>query len=490
MLSTSLLSLLALVSLATADQPVHVPLSRRSVHFRNVDGSINTDRLGNHAALLRGKYGFGISNSTKMVKKRASSAGIGIINQERDSSYLGSVSLGTPPQTFNVVLDTGSSDFWLASTQCTSCSIGTPAYDPSKSSSFKQSTNALGQAQSTNIRYGSGEVAGIIAAETVSMGGFTVPSQTMLVATDLSSGLLDGDAAGIMGLAFSALAATRATPFWEALLNGNQLTDPEMSFWLTREVDNARAQQDEFGGVFTLGGTNSTLFQGDIEFLDMPAATQPTFWLLNLSGATVGGKAISLPSSDSPLSAIDTGTTLIGGPSASVQAIYAQVPGSQELTGNMAGFFAYPCTQDISVAISFGGKTWPISSADMNLGSVGNGFCLGGIFDLTLGSNVGSGGGNPSWVVGDTFLKNVYSVFRANPPSIGFAQLSDSAGGSSGSPVAASGFLTASATFTQSGVPLPSGTTGSSGTSGASTTSASFGLVSFVLATLVSAFLL
>jgi cathepsin D len=29
----------------------------------------------------------------------------------------------------------------------------------------------------------------------------------------------------------------------------------------------------------------------------------------------------------------------------------------------------------------------------------------------------------PGWVVGDTFLKNVYSVFRANPPSIGFAAL-------------------------------------------------------------------
>ena len=40
----------------------------------------------------------------------------------------------------------------------------------------------------------------------------------------------------------------------------------------------------------------------------------------------------------------------------------------------------------------------------MNLGTVGQGLCLGGIFDLGLGSNIGSGGGNPSWVVGDTFL--------------------------------------------------------------------------------------
>lgn len=54
--------------------------------------------------------------------------------------------------------------------------------------------------------------------------------------------------------------------------------------------------------------------------------------------------------------------------------------------------------------MSFGGQSWPISTDDMNLGAVGGGLCLGGIFDLGLGSNIGSGGGNPSWVVGDTFL--------------------------------------------------------------------------------------
>ena len=79
--------------------------------------------------------------------------------------------------------------------------------------------------------------------------------------------------------------------------------------------------------------------------------------------------------------------------------------------------------------MSFGGKSWPIDSADMNLGRVSrvSNDCLGGIFDLTQGSSIVSGGGNPNWVVGDVFLKNVYSVFRANPPSVGFATLSNTA---------------------------------------------------------------
>jgi len=72
----------------------------------------------------------------------------------------------------------------------------------------------------------------------------------------------------------------------------------------------------------------------------------------------------------------------------------------------------------------------------MNLGrvSTGSNICAGGIFDLTAGSSIGAGGANPSWVVGATFLKNVYSVFRSQPAAIGFAELSNAAGGSSGTP--------------------------------------------------------
>lgn len=84
--------------------------------------------------------------------------------------------------------------------------------------------------------------------------------------------------------------------------------------------------------------------------------------------------------------------------------------------------------------MSFGGKTWPINAQDMNLGrvSTGSDICAGGIFDLNAGSSIDEGGGNPSWVVGATFLKNVYSVFRSKPAAIGFAELSSAAGGSSG----------------------------------------------------------
>ena len=97
----------------------------------------------------------------------------------------------------------------------------------------------------------------------------------------LPVGLFTGIESGIMGLAFPGLSATHSTPFWQAL--GSQLAVPEMAFYLTRFKDDSRAQTEEPGGVFTLGGINSMLFTGDIEFLDMPSGT-PWYWILTMSG--------------------------------------------------------------------------------------------------------------------------------------------------------------------------------------------------------------
>lgn len=83
----------------------------------------------------------------------------------------------------------------------------------------------------------------------------------------------------------------------------------------------------------------------------------------------------------------------------------------------------------------------------MNLGKEPNDNtrCLGAIVDLAAGTSVTPGqNGIPDWVVGVAFIvsdhgallplstecmiqKNVYSVFRADPFSIGFAELSPNA---------------------------------------------------------------
>lgn len=189
------------------------------------------------------------------------------------------------PQSFNVVLDTGSSDLWVTAKGCASCTAGTPSFNNNASSTFQIGQDTSGQPVTVTITYGSGAVAGYLARDTVAMGGFQVQRQPWLLVEQTTSGLLDGTNAGIMGLAFDTIANTAATPFWQSLASGGQWSSPEMSFWITREVNNPSAPKETFGGVFTLGGQNQTLYSGDVEFLPLVTNVgKPTYWLLNVSG--------------------------------------------------------------------------------------------------------------------------------------------------------------------------------------------------------------
>ncbi|KAG8905789.1 hypothetical protein FRC01_008235 [Tulasnella sp. 417] len=81
------------------------------------------------------------------------------------------------------------------------------------------------------------------------------------------------------------------------------------------------------------------------------------------------------------------------------------------------------CDTPVQVSLKFGdGPLWPIDPADFELARIGNGACIGAFFELDL-----AGSASPDWIIGDTFLKNVYSVFRYDPASVGFASLSDTA---------------------------------------------------------------
>jgi cathepsin D len=173
----------------------------------------------------------------------------------------------------------------------------------------------------------------------------------------------------------------------------------------------------EPGGQITFGYTNSSLYTGSIDYIDIPGT--PNYWFLNLASLTVQGNAISLSSGTT--AAIDTGTTNIAGPTDAIKAIYAQIPNSSPGTGQWVGYYQYPCNTDVTVSMSFGGNNWTMSSADFAFTQISTGECVGAFFDI--GSNAGTG--TPSWIIGDAFLKNVYSVFQYNPPAIGFAALSE-----------------------------------------------------------------
>ena len=72
-----------------------------------------------------------------------------------DAQYYGSISIGTPPQSFNILFDTGSSDLWIASHSCWSifCWLHN-TFNSQNSYSFVKKPRKF------KIHYGMGSVSG------------------------------------------------------------------------------------------------------------------------------------------------------------------------------------------------------------------------------------------------------------------------------------------------------------------------------------------
>ncbi|KAJ7504433.1 aspartic peptidase A1 [Mycena galericulata] len=409
MFSTLPLTIIALLApdvfASPTPQPNGISMNlRRRTRTRSVeDFSIWAK---NQRAGLTAKYG-----GNAPSQRRSTGTNL-ITNQDADSSYFGSLALGTPAVSFDVILDTGSADLWVAGNTCTEGCSTVPTFDASTSSSFTNKSTPF------SVTYGSGAAAGSLGSDTVQMAGFSVSNQVFGVCDQVSNDLLTSPVSGLIGLAWQSIASSGATPFWETLASGNSWDSPVMAFQMTRFLNQSKAQDLEAGGSFTMGFVNSSLYSGNIEYIDMPTSTN-SYWILPITAITVQGNSVTVASGTESYAAIDTGTTLIGGPSDQIAEIYAQIPDSAPGTGNYEGYYTYPCTTNVVVTLSFGGSSWAISPADFELQDIGQGTCLGSFFVLTTGNSA------PAWIVGDTFLKNVYSVFRYNPPSVGFAALSD-----------------------------------------------------------------
>lgn len=54
--------------------------------------------------------------------------------------------------------------------------------------------------------------------------------------------------------------------------------------------------------------------------------------------------------------AIDTGTTLIGGPANVVEALYTAIGGAYALDGAYEGYYTFPCDAQVDISFKFGNE--------------------------------------------------------------------------------------------------------------------------------------
>lgn len=93
----------------------------------------------------------------------------------------------------------------------------------------------------------------------------------------------------------------------------------------------------------TFGYLNSSLYSSTINYIDVPNG-DASYWLIPMDSIAVNGtNATGLTTSGGSgpvagsLVAIDSGTTLLGGPPDVVANIYSMIPGAQPATGDHAG---------------------------------------------------------------------------------------------------------------------------------------------------------
>ncbi|GAA5881461.1 hypothetical protein JCM3774_005090 [Rhodotorula dairenensis] len=347
-----------------------------------------------------------------------------LLNYDADLSYYAPIGIGVPAQYMNCILDTGSADLWIASNYCTSstgCSSTVPLFNSSLS------RTQVDMNTSFSVRYGSGQAQGEMMQDFVAFAGYNVSSQAFALVESVSQDLLGGEISGLMGLGWQPLAASQAVPWWQNLYQGGALPFAGFAVSLSRFINVPNASAIEPGGSLTFGYLNSSLYSSEINYVPLPSG-QESYWLVRMDQVAVNGTNVTAwATGNGEMVAIDTGTTLIGGPKDVISNIYAQVPGARAATGAYTGYYSYPCSANVSVGLTFGGVTYNMSTADFNLGPFGIdartnvSTCLGAFFDLAF-----SGGSRISWVIGAAFLKNVYTVYRADPPAVGFATLSNS----------------------------------------------------------------
>ncbi|KIM34242.1 hypothetical protein M408DRAFT_19180 [Serendipita vermifera MAFF 305830] len=392
--------------------PLHLPL------FRRVSSeSLKEEEYGPWARLqgqsLNAKYGGAggsMAKNNSALHPRTNGTAY-LLNQNTDSAFYAPIGVGTPAVVMNVIIDTGSSDLWIAGSHCeTGCESGLPRFDSNSSLTFQDADSSF------SVRYGSASATGTLGRDMIQMAGYAVEDQLFAVVNSVTPGLLSTPVSGLMGLAFRGIAASGGTPFWNRVAAAKLWDKPLMSFCLTKFLGVAGATNLEPGGVFIMGGLNESLYTGEIDYT--PLSSLGTYWQIPLVSLTVGNTTIDIPP-EYTVGGIDTGTTLIGGPSDMIDRIAAQIPGSTPGTGDYENYFFYPCASAVGVSFSFGGRTWHIAPKDFQLLRMRNGSCVSAFFRLSIGEHA------PKWIIGDTFLKNVYSVFQYEPtPRVGFADLS------------------------------------------------------------------
>ncbi|KAL4785746.1 aspartic peptidase domain-containing protein [Aspergillus varians] len=317
-----------------------------------------------------------------------------------DYSYFSTVNVGTPGQPVWMMLDTGGANTWLFSSDCTAepCEMHN-TFGGNSSSTVQKTTETF------KVGYGSGKVSGNLVKDHLTIANINV-EMTFGLADSATDDFRDYPIDGILGLGRSNDTSLGKSAFMDLVKEQADLKSNIVSFHLSRNSDGQR------NGTVTFGGVDNTKFKGDIAYTKV--AKSSIHWSIPLDDVSVNGKACGFTDK---FAIIDTGTSYSLIPPKDAKALHALIPGSKQLSDEN---YLVPCNSTATVQFNFSGVGYNMSPKDYigaHLES-GDGCVSTLIAQAVFGDDL--------MILGDTFLKNVYSVFDFDNDRIGFAQLPDS----------------------------------------------------------------
>uniref|UniRef100_A0A8C3NE11 pepsin A n=1 Tax=Geospiza parvula TaxID=87175 RepID=A0A8C3NE11_GEOPR len=372
-----LLLLLALVGLAQGLE-TRVPLRKmKSLRQRLREQGLLESYLEQHPYNLAAKYFPGIAMEP--------------LENYMDDEYFGTISIGTPPQEFTVVFDTGSSNLWVPSVFCSSPACRNHnRFNPAESSTFLSTNDTL------FIAYGTGSMTGVLGYDTVDVAGINVRNQIFgLAETEPGDFFYYTPFDGILGLAFPSIASSGATPVFDNMMVENLVDKNLFSVYLSR---------DDEGGSFVLFGAIDPYYTTrGISWIPLSAET---YWQISMESVSVSGTPVACSSGCQAI--VDTGTTLLAVPIRAFRTLM------RRLGASSSGEISCEAIRNLpSLIFHINGKEFPVPPR-----AYVNGYCTLALQGMDAPTEEGE-----LWILGDVFIREYYVIFDRANNKVGLSRL-------------------------------------------------------------------